>query len=64
MNNKTQKQLAKNTEKTLKNNVLDEIQCTPRQKKIAKIGLAGGLWIPFLTAVLLLFLCSRGILGK
>ncbi len=58
------KAIAKQIHKNLKRNVLDENQCTPAQKVVAKIGLVIGLWGPFLAALIICFLCSRDVVGE
>ncbi len=43
--------------------MLDEPKYNKAQIIIAEIGLVIGLWGPFVTAVIILFLMTRGIIG-
>ncbi|MCD8210168.1 MAG: hypothetical protein LUC37_01350 [Prevotella sp.] len=52
--------MATDVEKILKSHVLDDVTYTKAQVIWAKIGLVIGLWGVFLTALIILFLCTRG----
>ncbi len=50
-------------EMKLRANVLDDPKYSKKQIIIAEIGLVIGLWGPFVTATIILFLMTRGIIG-
>ncbi len=43
--------------KALKSHVLDDVEYTPRQIALAKLGLVFGLIVPFVAMVIILFIC-------
>ncbi len=51
-----------NAEKALKSNVLDDVTYTKKQVAGAYAGLIIGLWGVFFTTLVILFLCTRGVI--
>ena len=52
-----------NVEKKLQANVLDDVKYSKKQVRTAMLGLVVGLWGPFIAVLILLVMCSRGIIG-
>ncbi len=46
-----------------KTDTLDDVQYDKKQVRTAVLGLVFGLWGPFIAALILLFLCTHGIIG-